>query len=299
MPFVSCSDLSNQMTIAVNAMTPTQRTALCSALNCAPTTAAIITALMAVPGAGVAGNVFAINGGVPTFVPAATPLSFTTGANIPGSVLTMVAGVPTFVPASTPLSFVAGANIPGSILTMVGGVPTFVAAPPIKETALGMTTSLRPLAVAASGSGTRTFTNVSHDTATDTSFGTWDVTKTTFTFTKAGSYQFSASAALIAQVTANGAVSTQGSVTCDMVIGGMTFIVGGVNFDTGPTAPQFPVGTGGVTISLPGITVGTTVHLDCGTNAPVTGAGYNIWYGIGGTAVGGGNSACGLFISTW
>lgn len=272
MPFVSCADLPNQINIAVTAMTPAQRAALCSSLNCAPTVTAISSALMGLPGAGVAGNVLTISGGVPVFAP-----------------------------ANTSLSFLPGANVPGSVLTMVGATPTFVATPPVaaKETAMAVSTALHTMTVAASGSGTRTFTNVSHNTSFDTSFGTWNPSKTVFTFTKAGSYQFSASATLVAQVTAMGATGTQGSASCDMVINGVSYTVAGLNFDTGPNAGPFPSGTGGVTISLPNITVGTTAYLDCGTNAPAAGANYNIWYGIGGTAVGGGNSACGLFISTW
>jgi hypothetical protein len=272
MPFVSCADLPNQINIAVAAMTPAQRATLCTALNCAPTVAAITVALMALPGAGVAGNILTISGGAPVFAP-----------------------------ASTALSFVSGANVPGSVLTMVGAVPTFVPALPVvaKETATAVSTSLRPMTVAASGSSIRTFTNVSHDASFNTSFGTWDLTKTTFTFSKAGSYQFSASATLVAQVTAMGGVGTQGSASCDMVVNGVSYTIAGLNFDTGPNAGPFPSGTGGVTISLPNITVGTTARIDCGTNAPAAGANYNVWYGINGTAVGGGNSACGLFISTW
>jgi hypothetical protein len=48
-------------------MTPAQLAAMCAKLNCAPTAAALTTALLSLPGSGTSGNVLTIVGGVPVW----------------------------------------------------------------------------------------------------------------------------------------------------------------------------------------------------------------------------------------
>lgn len=175
MPFVTCAGLPANIVTAVQGMTPAQITALCTALSCPPTAAALTAALATLPGAAVPGNVLTIDaGGVPVY-------------QAPSGGGSGVIATPTVPPAP-----VAGVTLwTNTSAGTVAGVPSgvtavFTGAVPAWQP---LYTADADIAVATKSASqvvpNATFTAYTWDAVTNSSFGTFNAGTGVFTFTRA------------------------------------------------------------------------------------------------------------------
>ena len=135
---IDCAGLA----AAIVALPAADKASICNALNCAPTQAAVTTALSGLAGATVPGNVLTITGTAPNLAIAFAPASVaaTTSAGVAAAVASMTPAelaamcsklncAPTPAALTAALMALSGSSTAGNVLTIVAGAPVWQALP--------------------------------------------------------------------------------------------------------------------------------------------------------------------------